>query len=338
MGIDILKLFSKTINIGFVLATGIGAKNMDTVGITALVPPELIFACGKKPCDVNNFVPNSNLQPNSKLCAWTAIWRDMILKKTFPLDYLVVVAGGDCHNALVDGQKVAMSGVNTFYFFYPFQEDVGYMRAQLEELASFLGGIEDNGMFDLMNKIKRKALELDRKRVQGRLSAKRVFEIMVSLSDMKGDPNLFESLLDDMQEENMEYPSRIALLGVPPIYPDFHEVLGSFGLHVVYDELPFEFARLSGRNMDELASNYCNYTFARELEFRINFLEKELEKRKVDGIIHYTQFACHHLLEDDVLRKRLDYPLLTIQGDMPKKTPSQAKLRIEAFSEMLTGF
>jgi benzoyl-CoA reductase/2-hydroxyglutaryl-CoA dehydratase subunit BcrC/BadD/HgdB len=71
------------------------------------------------------------------------------------------------------------------------------------------------------------------------------------------------------------------------------------------------------------------------LKFRLDFLERELEKRKIDGIIHYTQYACHHLLEDDILRDRLDYPFLTIQGDLPGRTPKQVKLRLEAFSEML---
>lgn len=74
---------------------------MINVGITALVPPELIFACGKKPCDINNFVPNSALQPDSMLCTWTAIWRDMILRNELPLDFLLVVAGGDCHDSIV---------------------------------------------------------------------------------------------------------------------------------------------------------------------------------------------------------------------------------------------
>ncbi len=308
---------------------------MSTVGITALVPPELIFACGKKPCDINNFVPKSTLQPNSKLCAWTAIWRDMILRNELPLDCLVVVAGGDCHNALVDGQKVALKGLKTFYLFYPFEDEPDYLKDQLEKLSLFLGGIKDKKMFEEVNRVKKLALELDKKRVEGKVSAGKAFEIMVTLSDLKGDIAVFERLLGEVKEENVDCSTRVALLGVPPIYPDFHEVLASFGLHVVYDELPFEFARLSGKNMEELARNYCNYTFARTLGFRLEFLEKELARRQVHGIIHYTQYACHHLLEDDVLRERLDHPFLTIQGDLPGRTPEQVKLRLEAFSEML---
>lgn len=308
---------------------------MSNVGITALVPPELIFACGKKPCDINNFVPDSTLQPNSKLCAWTAIWRDMILRNELPLDCLVVVAGGDCHNALVDGQKVALKGLRTFYLFYPFEDEPDYLKEQFVELSLFLGEIQNPKLFEKVSKVKKKGLDLDKKRTEGNVSARKAFEVMVSLSDLRGDISLFEDLLENVNEENIDYTSRVALIGVPPIYPDFHEVLSSFGLHVVYDELPYEFARLSGRNIDDLARNYCNYTFARNLKFRLDFLEKELEKRKIDGVIHYTQYACHHLLEDDILRDRLDYPFLTIQGDLPGRTPKQVKLRLEAFSEML---
>jgi benzoyl-CoA reductase/2-hydroxyglutaryl-CoA dehydratase subunit BcrC/BadD/HgdB len=308
---------------------------MSTVGITALVPPELIFACGKKPCDINNYVPKSNLQPASKLCAWTAIWRDMILKGEISLDLLVVVAGGDCHNALVDGQKVAMKGLSTFFLFYPFGDDPDYLKNQLEELSLFLGGIVEPKAFEEVRKLKKKVLEIDHKRVNGKISAENAFEIMVSASDLRGDLTRFKMHIDEVEEQKQEYTNRIALLGVPPIYSDFHNTLKSLGLHVVYDELPFEFAKLSGENIKVIAKNYCSYTFARNLEFRLNFLETELKKRKVDGVIHYTQFACHHLLEDDVFRERLNYPFLTIQGDLPGKTPKQVKLRLEAFSEML---
>jgi benzoyl-CoA reductase/2-hydroxyglutaryl-CoA dehydratase subunit BcrC/BadD/HgdB len=309
---------------------------MNTVGITALVPPELIFACGKKPIDINNFVPNSAFQPQSKLCAWTAVWRDLILRKELSPDYLVVVAGGDCHNALVDGQKVEMGGLKTFYFFYPFEEDENYLKGQLEGLSSFLGGEVENEMFEKVNSLKKQGLELDKKRIAGKVPADKAFRILVSASDLMGDIDLFEKNLNELQDENVDYKSRVALLGVPPIYHDFHEVLASLGFHVVYDELPYEFVRISGRNINELARNYCNYTFARKLDFRLNFIERELAKRKIDGVIHYTQYACHHLLEDEILRKRLLYPFLTIQGDLPGRTSEQVKMRLEAFSEMLT--
>jgi benzoyl-CoA reductase/2-hydroxyglutaryl-CoA dehydratase subunit BcrC/BadD/HgdB len=114
-------------------------------------------------------------------------------------------------------------------------------------------------------------------------------------------------------------------------------VVEGYGMHVVFDELPWEFTRLGGRNISSMARSYTGYTFARELEYRLELLEGELERRRVDGVIHYTQYACHHVLEDEVLRDRLDLPLLTVQGDLPRSCPAQERLRLEAFAELLRG-
>lgn len=307
----------------------------DTIGITALIPPELIYACGHRPLDVNNVVPESSLSPRSKLCAWTALWRELILTGSLDIDSLVVVAGGDCHNALVDGQKVALSGLPTHYFFYPFDTNTRYLYSQLESLEGFLGGIKDQEMFNYICGLKKKGLALEKQRVNNNARSSDVFSALICFSDMQGNPYEFENLIDNIPHTEVEYSSRIALIGVPPIYPDFHKVAEEFGLHIVYDELPYEFIRLGGNDLQGLAKSYKNYSFAGPIKSRINFINHELQKRRVDGVIHYTQFACHHTLEDEIFRDYLDYPFLTVQGDLPGPTPEQLKLRLEAFSEML---
>ncbi|HIH44303.1 MAG TPA: 2-hydroxyacyl-CoA dehydratase [Candidatus Methanoperedenaceae archaeon] len=307
---------------------------MSTVGITALVPPELIFACGHMPLDVNNHVPSSAEHPVSKLCAWTATWREMLLQKRLQVDSLVVVAGGDCHNALADGQRVALGGIPAHFFFYPFDGDTDYMEAQMQRLVLHLGGEVDKAKFREVGLAKELGMRLEQMRIEGRISGADAFRILISFSDLCGDiPAFMEQLVPEKRHEEAKF--RVGLIGVPPIYKDFHEVAESFGMHIAYDELPYEFLRLGGNSMAELAKSYAGYTFARSLGYRLDFLERELARRRVDGVIHYTQFACHHLLEDDVLRRRLDYPVLTVQGDMPGSTPEQVKLRLEAFSEML---
>lgn len=305
------------------------------IAITALVPPELIFACGGEPFDVNNVIPASKKTPKNKLCAWTAIWQEMLVKREQKIDSLIVVAGGDCHNALVDGQKVAMSGIPTHFFFYPFDGDAGYLESQLYKLRDFLGSIEYPEKFREIRKLKKIGQQIDKKRLHGKISSVDAFSILVSFSDLRGDLNGFQKAIEEVKENDIDLNNRVALIGVPPIYHDFHEVAQSLGLQVVFDELPYEFIRHSGNNLKEAARDYRDYTFARPLDFRTGFLQKELEKRKIDGIIHYTQFACHHTLEDEVMRQKLDYPILTLQGDMPGKTPEQIKLRLEAFREMI---
>lgn len=307
-------------------------------GLTALVPPELLYACGVKPFDVNNVIPDSKKYPRNKLCAWTAIWQEMLSKREINIDSLIVVAGGDCHNALVDGQKAAMSGIPTHFFFYPFDGDYDFLESQLYKVRVFLGNNPNTEKSNEMNEIKnlkKIGQELDKKRTLGRISPVDAFRIMISFSDLMGDIQTFRDAIFSIKEQNIEMNNRIALIGVPPIFHDFHEVAQSLGLQVVFDELPYEFVRHTGTDIHSIARDYCDYTFARPLDFRIKFLSKELEKRKIDGVIHYTQFACHHMLEDEIMRSRLDFPILTIQGDLPGKTPEQIKLRLEAFREAL---
>ncbi len=312
---------------------------MSTVGITAMVPPELVFGCGHVPVDLNNAVPTSRAVPRGKVCAWTATWRDALLRGEVRVDRLAVVAGGDCHNALVDGQRAAMSGIPTHYFFYPFDGDVAYMEGQLRAFEAFLGGVRERSAVEAVARIKALALELDAARARGEVPGAVAFDLMISLCDMRGDLTGFERVLADALARRRDPPAgpRVALVGVPPIYPDFHEVAESFGLHVAFDELPWEFARCGGRGVEDMARSYATYTFGRDLDHRLDVLEGELGRRKVDGIIHYTQYACHHILEDEVLRERLDLPMLTLQGDLPRKCPEQERLRLEAFAELLQG-
>ncbi len=350
------------------------------IAVTALLPPELIFACDAIPVDLNNFVPFSGATPASKLCAWTATWRDHILSGEAEYDAIAIVAGGDCHNALVDGEKVAMSGVPAHYFFYPFHGERERIREELEGLSGFLGGMENSaGANETMARIarlKEKGRSIDDLRMKGRIPPEDAFKLLISFSDLRSDPGQFERDVENaisnagmcnpaaVDEEPLssgrtggvaqrigDTPAakepvetmgrhpvenlRVALIGVPPIYSDFHETCSSLGLQIVFDELPYEFIRLTGRNMDELAENYRKYTFARSINYRLEFLENELRRRGVDGIVHYTQFACHHALEDDIFRDHFDLPMVTIQGDLPGRTPQQAVLRLEAFGERL---
>ncbi len=305
------------------------------VGITALVPPEIIYAHGHSCIDVNNLVPTSNLKPKVKLCAWTAIWREMIIKKEVELDSLVVVASGDCYNSVVEGEKVASSGYPVSYFFYPFDGNKKEMEKEVEKLSAFLGKEKNDGIYEKIYELKKKAMILDEERWKGEIWGRDLFPLLVSFSDLGGNIDTMQRKIEEFDYKNGVEGIPIALLGVPPIYADFHEVAERIGFHIVFDELPYEFIRLRGKNEGEVAHNYVSYSFARNITHRIHLLKKELRKRRIEGIIHYTQFPCHHILEDEILRRELPYPMLTIQGDLPQKTPEQIKLRLEAFYEML---
>lgn len=308
------------------------------IGITALVPAEVVYSCGEAALDLNNFVPTSKLEPEDKLCAWTAIWRELVLRGEVRIDKLVVVAGGDCYNALVEGEKIELAGKPTHYFTYPFDGNAKAMEEQLEALADFLGGLSSES-FDEVAELKKLALEVHEMRCSGEVGAEQGFLIEVSGSDLMGSLEKYRSAIEEIKEGEVDYEYRVALLGIPPIYPDFHAFLQELGLHVVFDEMPFEFIRHSGKSLREVARSYASYTFAGHIARRLEFLESQLRRHRVDAVIHFQQFACHHKLEDRVLRDylhgKLGYPYITIEADLPSPTPQQARLRLEAFAERL---
>ncbi len=316
-------------------------ENMATYGITALVPPEIVYASGNSSMDINNLVPESGVVPKDKLCAWTAVWRELALMGRVPVDGLVVVSGGDCNNAVVDGERLERSGMLTHYFTYPFNGSARTMKAEISGLLEFMGNGFEKKAVKKVAALKKKALEIDALRVKGRVSSEDGFSIEVSGSDLAGDPERYAAKMKAVALRDVDYDYRIALLGTPPVYSDFHRFLGSLGLHVVFDEMPYEFIRHGGTTITGIARDYAGYTFACNIARRIDFLKKELKHRDVDGVMHFHQYACHHKLEDPILREALTmegYPFITIEADLPSKIPQQTMLRIEAFKERLGDF
>ncbi len=65
-------------------------------------------------------------------------------------------------------------------------------------------------------------------------------------------------------------------------------------------------------------------------------LGKEIEKRQLDAIIHYTQAFCHRAVDDLILKMEFDLPILNIEGDKLNRLDARTKLRLEAFLDMLS--
>ena len=53
--------------------------------------------------------------------------------------------------------------------------------------------------------------------------------------------------------------------------------------------------------------------------------------------INYTQTFCFRQLYDIVLKKKLNIPILTIEGDRPGEIDRRTALRLDAFVEMIRG-
>ena len=68
---------------------------------------------------------------------------------------------------------------------------------------------------------------------------------------------------------------------------------------------------------------------------RIDDIREAIHKRRIDGLIHYTQNFCHRQIQDLVLRRKLSAPILTLEGEEPGPINNRVKIRIEAFVDML---
>ncbi|PYG90349.1 benzoyl-CoA reductase/2-hydroxyglutaryl-CoA dehydratase subunit BcrC/BadD/HgdB [Ruminiclostridium sufflavum DSM 19573] len=128
---------------------------------------------------------------------------------------------------------------------------------------------------------------------------------------------------------------RIGYTGVPPMTCDIYPYVEGMGARIVYNEVQREFAFPRVLEAKSIYEQYYDYTYPYDLSFRLKEIKKQIELRRLDGILHYTQAFCHRAIEDIVIKEALNIPVLTIEGDKANRLDSRTKLRIEAFLDML---
>ncbi len=331
---------------------------------TTSVPIEIIIAAGYKPIDLNNrFVSSKtpiSLVDNAEsfgfpgsCCAWIkglfSVMSDIFHKEN---DLFIAVTEGDCSNAKVLEEIIASkTGINSYIFAYPASRDQIDMKKTLEQLANFLGTD-----MEAAEKIRMELVPLREKLNKidglsylypGLVTGLENHYWLVSSSDMNGDKKVFEKELDVFLDEILKRKERwqpsseikkIAFLGVPPILPVHQFIEDKKGV-VVYNEIQREFAMIG--KYSSLEAQYTEYTYPYSARFRFEKALNEVQKRNVDGIIHYVQSFCHRQIEDIILRnmlkeKNISTPVLTIEGDKPSfQIDGRLATRIEAFLETI---
>ena len=69
--------------------------------------------------------------------------------------------------------------------------------------------------------------------------------------------------------------------------------------------------------------------------YRLEDALPQLQRREVQGVIHYAQSFCYRQIEDIIVRQRVPMPVLTLEGDTPNHLDARTKMRIDSFLEML---
>ncbi|ABB30788.1 2-hydroxyglutaryl-CoA dehydratase D-component [Geobacter metallireducens RCH3] len=325
---------------------------MHRVGFTTTIPLEVILAAEKVPVDLNNvFItsPRSHQLieeaevdgfPRST-CSWIKGMYAAILEKG--IKELIAVTEGDCSNTRALMEVLSLKGVETVPFAYPHDRQPESIRFEIEKLMRHFGVGWDavNLSRERLGRIRRKVREIDRLTwEENRVTGAENHYYQVCTSDMNSDPDRFEADVDAfLAEAKNRTPFkdtlRLAYIGVPPIFDDLYQFTESLGARVVFNETQRQFAM--PYDTQDMVEQYHVYTYPYDIFHRLSDILLELERRKVDAVIHYVQSFCFRQIEDMIVRQKVPLPILTLEGDKPTPLDARTKIRIEGFLEMLAG-
>jgi len=330
---------------------------MAKIGITTTVPVEVIYAAGHVPVDLNNlFVSHPQYHvlieeaevagfPRS-LCAWIkGIYG--VARRMEDLEAVVAVTQGDCSNTHALMEVLQSDGLEVIPFAYPYDRDYSMLRLQVESFMRRLGvgwrRVEET--LRRLDRVRRKAHRVDM--MTWREGVVRGVEnhlFLVSCSDMEGDPEAFSARLDAFLVEARErarddaFPRagemvRLGYVGVPPIAPELYDFLETLGARVIFNETQRQFSLPFATG--DLVEKYRRYSYPYSIFYRLKDIRREVRRRRLDGVIHYVQSFCFRQVEDVILRRSLDLPILTLELDRTPHLDARTRMRLENFVSML---
>lgn len=320
------------------------------IGITTTLPVEAIFAAGYTPVDLNNIFITSEentmfLEEAEKAgfprayCAWIkgiygAIKRSGIRK-------IIGVTRGDCSDTHALCEILENESIEVIPFAYPEKPDVKEMKCEIEKLCISLGTTLDAAeeKKNELDKARKLIMEIDKLAYEeNTVTGTELFDLQINSSDFKGDPKAYaekcRGFLDEIKKRKpFKHSLRIGMAGIPPAFSDLVSVMEQRDAAVIFQQIPRQFSLpFIGEG---LAESYSKYTYPYAFEFQLRDIIAESENRRLDGIVHYVQSFCHRQLYDKMLRKKLEIPVLSIEGDRPSMVDNRTLTRIEAFFETI---
>jgi benzoyl-CoA reductase/2-hydroxyglutaryl-CoA dehydratase subunit BcrC/BadD/HgdB len=333
---------------------------MSKIGFTTTIPIEVLYAAGETPVDLNNIFisgPEPMLQIHEaelagyprNVCGWIKGLYSTALKSQ-DIRRIIAVTQGDCSNTHALMETWEVEGKEIIPFAFPYDRDADLLRLQIDKLIQTLGTNwgEAEAQKKHLDKVRALAWEIDRLSWQeNKVTGWENHFWLVSCSDFSGNPAEFadkikvfltqvrarKSLADNHDWQDLTREVRLGYIGVPPINPELYNYVEQHGARVVFNEVQRQFSMPFVN--DDLVEQYRLYTYPYSVFGRIRDIAREAELRQLDGIIHYTQSFCYRQIEDLIIRRKLNYPILTLEGDNPTGLDARSKLRLESFLEML---
>jgi benzoyl-CoA reductase/2-hydroxyglutaryl-CoA dehydratase subunit BcrC/BadD/HgdB len=198
------------------------------IGITTTVPVEIVYAAGRVPCDLNNLLvadPDPcRLIDDAEAagfprttCAWIKGIHQVVHKHG--IRTVVAVLTGDCSNTHALAEVLADEGVEIIPFAFPLERTSATMAAALNDFACRLGAADAavKAVKARLDRIRTKLGRLDRATwAAGTVTGEENHLRLVAASDFDGDPDAFETRLDNRLAE-LTAASAAALAGLHPV-------------------------------------------------------------------------------------------------------------------------
>lgn len=323
-----------------------------TIGVTTTVPMEIIFAAGLRPVDLNNVFIGSGRSlelveaaeragfPKNS-CCWNkgvyAAARELGIRR------VVAVVQGDCSNTHALIEMLQSENVEVIPFSFPYHRDESLLSQQLLRFAASLGASLDEAeeWKRRLDGLRRLAHRIDELTWQdGKTTGEENHIWSISCSDFFGDPDEYErqagEKLREIEGRRVQGEGlRLALTGIPPICDGLFQAVEERGARIVFDEVPRQFSMPAPSA--SLLEQYLAYTYPYDIFGRLEDIQREVARRRAHGVIHYVQSFCFRQVQDVLLRRALNVPLLTLECDRPGPLDSRTMTRIEAFLEMLSA-
>ncbi|HWQ72988.1 MAG TPA: 2-hydroxyacyl-CoA dehydratase [Desulfitobacteriaceae bacterium] len=333
---------------------------MSKIGFTTTIPIEVLYAAGETPVDLNNIFI-SGPEPMQEIheaelagyprnvCGWIKGLYSTALKSP-DIRRIIAVTQGDCSNTQALMETWEVEGKEIIPFAFPYDRDADMLRLQIDKLIQALGTDwgETEAQKKSLDKVRALAWEIDRLSWQeNRVTGWENHFWLISCSDFNGNPAEFAAkmkvfltqarvrkpLADNRERRARTREVRLGYIGVPPINPEIYDFVEQHGARVIFNEVQRQFSMPFAN--DDLVEQYRLYTYPYSVFGRITDIAREAELRQLDGIIHYTQSFCYRQIEDLIIRRQLNYPILTLEGENPTGLDARTKLRLESFLEML---
>ncbi len=323
-------------------------KNSQRVGFTTSFPVEVVFAAGHIPVDLNNHFLATDSDAHIRqaelkgfprtICSWikgnfnTALHSD--------LDEVIGIVEGDCSNGRSLLDMLHEEGLPVWHFSFPRERDRAQMDIELQRLEEHFEVSRDDVMKAKrrLDQIRGKLVTLDEWTWRERLVSGAENHLwLVSSSDFSSDPDRFEEELDAFmrvaaQRDPLPTKLRVAYLGVPPIYRNIYQAVSHLGSDVVFNEVQRQFAM--PHLAEDILDQYLLYTYPYSVFDRLEDILPQLTLRDVDVVLSYTQSFCHLQIDNILLKKHIDLPFLTLEGDRPEELDGRTMLRLDSFFEV----